>query len=47
MISKKIKKNNLPIYKRIYDIELKTKINTERIKNLIISEKEITENSRI
>ena len=42
-ISRKITKNNLPIYKRLSDIEMKKKLNTEKIKNLIIKEKEINE----
>ena len=44
-ISRKITKNNLPIYKRLGDIEMKRKLNAEKIKNLIIKEKEINENT--
>ena len=44
-ISKKISKNNLPIYKRLNEIENKKKINTQKIKELIISETEITVNT--
>ena len=41
-ISKKISKNNLPIYKRLNEIENKKKINAQKIKELIINETEIT-----
>ena len=44
-LSKIITKNNLPIYKRLNDIENKKKLNTDKIKQLIINEKEITENT--
>ena len=43
--SKKITKNNIPIYKRLNEIEKKKKLNREKIENIIISENEITENT--
>jgi hypothetical protein len=41
--SKKLSKNNLPIYKRLKEIEIKKKINEQKIKEFIISENEITQ----
>ena len=43
--SKKIAKNNIPIYKRVNEIENIKKVNTEKIKELIIKEKDITANT--
>ena len=44
-LSRKITKNILPIYKRLSAIKMKKKLNIEKIKNLIIKEKEINEKS--
>ena len=44
-ISKKITKNNIPIYKRLNEIEKKRKINAEKIRNIMISENEINEST--
>ena len=41
--SKRITKNNLPIFKRLGDIEKKKQLGLQKIKNLIIKEKEINE----
>ena len=46
-ISAKIAKNNLPIYRRVKEIENKKKLNKQKIKDFIIRENEITETSFI
>ena len=43
--SKQLTKNNIPIYKRLNEIENKRKKNTQKIIELIIKENEITENT--
>ena len=43
--SKKLSKNNIPIYERLNDIEKKKKSDIQRIKNIIIRENDIDENT--
>ena len=44
-LSRKISKNNLPIYRRNNDLKNKKNTRTDKIKEIIITEKEITENT--
>ena len=44
-LSRKISKNNLPIYRRNNDMKNRKNMRTDKLKEIIITEKEITENT--